>query len=55
MEIDINENRDFGHILSTQFEGYWDQVRIGQSIEEVELVVNELTLYLEQIKGEREI
>ena len=56
MEIDIKEDREYGHQLSITFFGNrWSSLNIGQSIEEVELVVDELTLYLEQIKGEREI
>ncbi len=57
MEIDIKEDRRQGHVLLTRDSrnGYWSSLNIGQSIEEVELVVDELTLYLEQIKGEREI
>ena len=57
MEIDILEDREYGHQLFTKNSrnGYWSSLNIGQSIEEVELVVDELTLYLEQIKGEREI
>ena len=52
MEIDIKEDRHCGHQLLTRGSdnGYWSSLNIGQSIEEVELVVDELTLYLEQIK-----
>ena len=51
MEIDIKEDRRRGHQLSITFFGNrWTSLNIGQSIEEVELVVDELTLYLEQIK-----
>ena len=51
MEIDIKEDRYCGHQLLISFNGRgWTTLNIGQSIEEVELVVDELTLYLEQIK-----
>ena len=56
MEIDIKESRHCGHVLAirNKWNGItytsWKRVYIGQSIEEVELVVDELTLYLEQIK-----
>ena len=51
MEIDIKEDRHCGHQLLTKLKGgCWSSLNIGQSIEEVELVVDELTLYLEQIK-----
>ena len=52
MKINILEDdRDLGHILCIKESGRpWGSLSIGQSIEEVELVVDELTLYLEQIK-----